>query len=114
MRIEVDGNGRATGVTYVTDGTEYFQPARVVLLASYTYENSRLLLLSKSKAFPKGLSNNRGQVGRHYFTHEDVQAVAYPVLGHRLILRPEAEIEGKYVADVVRDILHAVPVLETV
>ncbi len=38
----------------------------------------------------------------------------FRVLGHRLILRPEAEIEGKHVADVVRDILHAVPVLETV
>jgi MoxR-like ATPase len=50
--------------------------------------------------------------GRHYFTHEDVQAVAYGVLGHRLILRPEAEIEGTAVADVVRDILAAVPVLE--
>ena len=65
----VDGDGRATGVTYVTDGVEYFQPAKVVLLASYTYENSRLLLLSTSKAFPKGLSNNHGQVGRHYFSH---------------------------------------------
>jgi MoxR-like ATPase len=52
--------------------------------------------------------------GRHFFTHEDVQAIAFPVLGHRLILRPEAEIEGKHVSDVVRDILHAVPVLETV
>jgi MoxR-like ATPase len=52
--------------------------------------------------------------GRHYFTHEDVQEIAYPVLGHRLILRPEAEIEGKQVADIVRDILAAVPVLDTV
>jgi MoxR-like ATPase len=52
--------------------------------------------------------------GRHYFTHEDVQAVAYGVLGHRLILRPEAEIEGKHVADVVREVLASVPVLETV
>ena len=51
------------------DGTEYFQPAKVVLLASYTYENVRLLLLSKSKAYPNGLSNNHGQVGRHYFSH---------------------------------------------
>jgi MoxR-like ATPase len=53
-------------------------------------------------------------LGRHYFTHEDVQAVAFPVLGHRLILRPEAEIEGKHVSDVVREILAAVPVLESV
>ena len=67
--IDVDAEGRATGVTYVTDGAEYIQPAKVVLLASYTYENVRLLLLSKSKAFPNGLSNNHGQVGRHYFSH---------------------------------------------
>lgn len=52
--------------------------------------------------------------GRHFFTHEDVQAIAFGVLGHRLILRPEAEIEGKKVADIVREILDAVPVLETV
>jgi gluconate 2-dehydrogenase alpha chain len=67
--IEVDADGRATGVNYLTDGVEYFQPAKVVLLASHTYENIRLLLLSKSKAFPNGLSNNHGQVGRHYFSH---------------------------------------------
>ncbi len=51
------------------DGIEYFQPADAVLLASYTYEIVRLLLLSKSKAFPNGLANNNGQVGRHYMTH---------------------------------------------
>lgn len=67
--IEADSNGHVSGVNYVTDGVEYFQPAKVVLLASYTYENVRLLLLSKSKAYPRGLSNNRGQVGRHYFSH---------------------------------------------
>jgi MoxR-like ATPase len=50
--------------------------------------------------------------GRHYFTHEDVHAVALSVLGHRLIIRPEAEVEGKRVADVVLDLLRSVPVLE--
>ena len=50
--------------------------------------------------------------GRHYFTHEDVQAVAPGVLGHRLIIRPEAEIEGKRVADVVEELLRTVPVME--
>ena len=67
--IEVNGEGRVAGVNYVTDSREFFQPAKVVLLAGYTYENSRLLLLSKSKAYPEGLSNNHGQVGRHYFSH---------------------------------------------
>jgi gluconate 2-dehydrogenase alpha chain len=67
--IEVDDEGRASGVTYVQNGEEFFQPASVVLVSSFAYENSRLLLLSKSKAFPNGLSNNRGQVGKHYFSH---------------------------------------------
>jgi gluconate 2-dehydrogenase alpha chain len=67
--IEVNASGRVSGVNYVTDGVEYFQPAKVVLLATYTYENTRTLLLSKSAAFPNGLSNNHGQVGRHYFSH---------------------------------------------
>ncbi len=67
--VETDRNGRATGVSYVKDGETYVQPADVVLLAGYTYENVRLLLLSTSPAFPNGLSNNAGQVGRHYMTH---------------------------------------------
>jgi MoxR-like ATPase len=51
--------------------------------------------------------------GRHYFTHEDVKAVAPGVLAHRLIVRPEAEVEGKQTLDVVRELLDMVPVLET-
>jgi gluconate 2-dehydrogenase alpha chain len=75
-RIEVDeAKARATGVTYVKGGEQFFQPADVVLVASYAYENSRLLLLSKSKAFPNGLANNAGQVGRHYFSHNQSWAV---------------------------------------
>jgi MoxR-like ATPase len=52
--------------------------------------------------------------GRHYFTHEDVHAVAKGVLGHRLVLRPEAEIEGRRTIDVIQDLIRSVPVLETV
>ncbi len=51
--------------------------------------------------------------GRHYFTHEDIQVVAVGVLGHRLIVRPEAEVEGKSSRDVVRELLATVPVMET-
>lgn len=74
--IEVDANGRVTGVLYIKDGQEYFQPADVVLVAGYVYENVRLLLLSKSKAYPNGLSNNHGQVGRHYFSHNQGASVS--------------------------------------
>ncbi|MDC3266820.1 GMC family oxidoreductase [Gammaproteobacteria bacterium] len=68
-RIHVDKDGRASAVEYLKNGEIYLQPADVVLLAGYTYENARLLLLSDSDAYPNGLSNNNGQVGRHYMTH---------------------------------------------
>jgi gluconate 2-dehydrogenase alpha chain len=73
--VDVDAQGRVSGVTYRKGNEEFFQPAAAVLLAGYTYENVRLLLLSTSKAFPNGLSNNRGQVGRHYFSHNQIATV---------------------------------------
>lgn len=62
-------SGRMSGVTYVRNGEVFFQPAKAVILSAHVYENVRLLLLSKSKNFPKGLSNTAGQVGKHYFSH---------------------------------------------
>ncbi len=48
--------------------------------------------------------------GKAYVTPDDVKSVAPPVLRHRLILKPEAEIEG-YTADrVVEDLLAQIPV----
>jgi len=67
--ILVDREGRASGVAFIRNGRAFVQPARVVVLATYTYENVRLLLLSKSPGFPRGLGNNNGQVGRHFMTH---------------------------------------------
>lgn len=73
FRVMVDENGKATGVEYRgEDGQMYVQPAGVVILATYTYENVRLLLLSTSDQFPNGLANNSGQVGKYYMAH------AYP------------------------------------
>ncbi len=68
-KIHVDDEGRASEVEYLKDGETYIQPADVILLAGYTYENVRLLRLSTSDAYPDGLSNNHGQVGRHYMSH---------------------------------------------
>lgn len=67
--IVADHDGKVTGVDYVRGNETFFQPADVVLVASYAYENVRLLQLSKSRAFPNGLSNNAGQVGKHYLSH---------------------------------------------
>jgi MoxR-like ATPase len=39
--------------------------------------------------------------------------MAHGVLSHRLIVRPEAEVEGRVARDVIDDLLASVPVLET-
>ena len=66
--ITVGADGRASGVVYVKDGETFAQPASAVFLSSHMWENTRLLLLSRSAAFPNGLSNNHGQVGRNAMT----------------------------------------------
>jgi MoxR-like ATPase len=48
--------------------------------------------------------------GRDYVTPDDVKTLALPVLGHRLILRPEVEIEGINVREVVESVLQSVAV----
>ncbi len=48
--------------------------------------------------------------GRDYVTPDDVAAAAHPVLEHRIVLRPEAELERYDPAGAVRMALDAVPV----
>ena len=63
--IRLGSDGRATGVTYVRDGVERFQRARMVAVAGYSIETPRLLLLSAERRFPDGLCNDHGLVGRY-------------------------------------------------
>jgi MoxR-like ATPase len=49
--------------------------------------------------------------GREYMTHEDVQAILLPVLGHRLIMKPESEMDGQSVSSVVEQLIKGVPVI---
>lgn len=48
--------------------------------------------------------------GRDFITPDDIKAMALPVLEHRLILRPEYEIEGLTVREVVGEILKEIAV----
>jgi MoxR-like ATPase len=48
--------------------------------------------------------------GRSYVIPDDVKAVAHPVLDHRIIVRPELEIQGVTPAKVVDDVLKSVPI----
>ncbi len=48
--------------------------------------------------------------GRDFVTPDDIKAQAVPVLGHRIILRPEYEIEGLSIEEVITNILQEVTV----
>src|SRR6185436_1472816 len=66
VRVETNAKGRATGVVYLDRaGNERHQAARAVILAANGAETTRLLLLSASPAFPHGLANSSGNVGRY-------------------------------------------------
>jgi gluconate 2-dehydrogenase alpha chain len=69
-RVNSDNSGRATGVSYYgPDGSDNTIEAEIVILASFIYDNTRLLLLSKSEKFPNGLANSSGEVGKHLMAH---------------------------------------------
>jgi len=64
------GSGKkAQGVTYLDDkGEEIFQPAELVFLASWTLNNTRLLLLSRIGE-PYNVQSGKGTLGRN-LTHQ--------------------------------------------
>lgn len=78
VHIHTDSAGRATGISYIDpNGLLHTQPARVVILAAYVFENVRLLLLSKSDKCPfvNGLANSSGLVGSYILAHGDVRVL---------------------------------------
>lgn len=65
-RVELGKDGRVTGVTYFDRaGKEEFQKARAVIVSGYAIETPRLLLNSACPAFPQGLANSSGTLGRY-------------------------------------------------
>ena len=48
--------------------------------------------------------------GRDFITPDDIKIMSLAVLEHRLILRPEFEIEGLSAKEVVEEILKGIPV----
>jgi choline dehydrogenase-like flavoprotein len=65
-KVEMSRAGRATGVTYFdANRKEVTQRAKAVVLCANGAESPRLLFNSKTPAFPDGLANSSGMVGRH-------------------------------------------------
>ena len=96
--------GKDELLTYIVDLAEASRAHADLALGASPRASLCLLKCARARALLDG---------RTYFTHEDVQAVALSVLGHRLILRPEAEVEGRTIKDVVRDVVQSVAVLES-
>jgi len=65
--ILVSKDGRAEGVSYIDKATrsEKRVNARAIVVAASACESARLLLNSKSSAFPNGIANSSGTVGRY-------------------------------------------------
>lgn len=69
-RVNSDNGGRVTGVSYYgPDGSDNTVEAELVILAPFIYDNTRLLLLSKTDKFPNGLANSSDHVGKHLMAH---------------------------------------------
>jgi MoxR-like ATPase len=85
----------------------------VVDLVRATRENEAVLVGAGPRATIALLQASRARAvleQRDFVTPDDVRALAEPVLGHRLILRPEFEIEGLTLTELIQRVLEMVPV----
>src|SRR5437667_3780203 len=88
-------------VAYLVDIVRTTRQKEAVLVGAGPRATQALLLASRALA---------AITGRDFVTPDDIKAMAVPVLEHRLILRPEFEIEGVTVTEVVQKILERVAV----
>ena len=95
-KIEVGKNGRVRGAIYFDSRRrEVFQRSKAVVVSANGAETPRLLLMSKSAAFPQGLANSNGQVGKYLMF--DNGALAMGLFEHPL---------NEYKSIVVTRVLH--------
>ncbi len=86
---------------YVVDVVRATRENDTVLVGAGPRATQALLLASRA---------NAALAGRDFVTPDDVKSMTEPVLGHRLVLRPEYEIEGVTIAEVIAKILEQVAV----
>ncbi len=85
----------------------------ILALTRRTRQHPDLALGASPRAAGAWLATARSHAwlnGRTYVTPDDVKAVAVPLLRHRLILRPEARIDGVRVESAIAAILKQVAV----
>lgn len=88
-------------IAYIVDIVRRTRKYQSVLVGAGPRATQALLLASRAYAAIKG---------RDFVTPDDIKSMAVPVLEHRLILRPEYEIEGMTVREVIENILKDIAV----
>ncbi|MBN1328911.1 MAG: MoxR family ATPase [Candidatus Heimdallarchaeota archaeon] len=81
-----------------------------------TRTDPRLLLGGSPRASIAMLNSSKAYAavcGRDYVVPDDVKRVAVDAVYHRLILKPEADLEGISSQSIVRDIIRDIPIRET-
>ncbi len=69
-RVNSDNSGKVTGVSYYgPDRSDNTIEADLVIVAPFIYDNTRLMLLSKTAKYPNGLANSSGHLGKHIMAH---------------------------------------------
>jgi MoxR-like ATPase len=97
----VDVSMRDEIASYIVDIARRTRTHESVLVGAGPRATQGLVVSSRAHA---------ALAGRDFVTPDDVKAMAVPVLEHRLILRPEFEIEGMTPAETVGKILESVVV----
>lgn len=85
----------------------------ILALVQQTRNHPDLALGASPRSAVSWLQAARSQawfLGRDYATPDDVKAVAVPLLRHRLILKPEAQLDGVQVESAIASILAKVAV----
>jgi len=88
-------------IAYIVDIIRKTRKYQSVLVGAGPRATQSLLLASRTISAIKG---------RDFVTPDDIKSMAVPVLEHRLILRPEYEIEGLTVREVIENILKDISV----
>jgi MoxR-like ATPase len=92
-------------VAYITDVVSRTRAHSSVYLGASPRASIGLLIASRTRALV---------AGRDFVIPDDVKGFAPCVLRHRLLLQPDAELEGVTSDDVIESILREAPVPKTV
>lgn len=120
-------SGESPSVTAITSGEEILSAQK---LMNMVYIDDRILkyirdIVLKTRNHPQialgcgpraslvlmKCSKARAAIlGRVYVTPDDVRALIIPALNHRILLKPEAELEGLDVKSVIKNIVEDIPI----